>query len=69
LVATGDCQHRIEVQTYWGIEEFVRDTRSNRIVTIKSDIQPCTAADPRRTPGCLMLLDTPDRSRTWGSRH
>ncbi len=46
VIGAGHCQHRIEAQTGWGIEKFVRDTRCYRIVTIKADSQTRTAAGP-----------------------
>ena len=39
-------QRHIEAQTGWGIEKFVRNTRSYRIVKIEADNQTRTAADP-----------------------
>jgi hypothetical protein len=39
-------QHHIEAQTGWGIEKFVRDARSYRIVEIGADKDSRTAADP-----------------------
>jgi hypothetical protein len=46
VTGAGHYQHRIEAQTGWGIERFVRDTRSYRIVKIEADNQTGTAADP-----------------------
>jgi hypothetical protein len=39
-------RHCIDAQTGWSIDNFVRDTRSNRIVKIKADNQTRTAGDP-----------------------
>jgi hypothetical protein len=46
VTGAGHYRHRVEAQTGWGIEKFVRDTRSNRIVKIEADNQTPTAADP-----------------------
>src|SRR5258705_2246993 len=46
VTGSGHRRHRIEAQTGWGIEKFVRDTRSWRIVKIEVDKQTRTAADP-----------------------
>jgi hypothetical protein len=46
VTGAGHYRHRIEAQTGWSIEKFVRDARSNRIAKIKADNQTRTAADP-----------------------
>jgi hypothetical protein len=44
LVATGDCQRRIEAEAGCGLDVFVSRTRSDRIVKAESDIRTRTAA-------------------------
>jgi hypothetical protein len=46
VIGAGHYRHRIEAQTGWGIEKFVRNTRSYRIVRIEADNQTRIAADP-----------------------
>jgi len=46
VTGAGPYQHRIEARTGWGIEKFVRDTRSYRIVKFEAGNQTRTAADP-----------------------